>query len=172
MRSLAQARTPVPLSAGSNAGLFSGPWQDLRYAVRTIRQQPGFAAVVVATLALGIAVNTLTFTIVNAAVLRPLPFEDPDQLVRLSVANDDAQNPVANPSYLEVLDWQQARRTFEHIAVLAERRMDLSGDRATTCAGGDGVRILEPGSTCCGSGQPLDARSRLRTIVPALHRSC
>jgi putative ABC transport system permease protein len=126
--SLAQPRTPVSLPAGPDGGLLHGTWQDLRYAVRALRLQPGFAAIVVGTLALGIAVNTLTFTIVNAAVLRPLPFEDPDQLVRLSVANDDAQNPVTNPSYLEVLDWQQARRTFEHIAVLAERRMDLSGD--------------------------------------------
>ena len=130
LRSLAQARTPAPPPTGPNGGLLGGTWQDFRYAVRAVRRQPGFAAVVVATLALGIAVNTIVFTIVNAAVLRPLPFDAPDRLVRLNVANvGNAQNPVAPLSYLDLQDWQQARRTFEQIAAVAERRVDLSGDR-------------------------------------------
>src|SRR4030095_2844416 len=99
LRGLTQLRaTPLP-PAGPSGGPRRGIGQDLRYALRTVRQQPGFAAVIVATLALGIAVNTLTFTIVNAAVLRPLPFEAPDRLVRLNVANvANAQNPVARLS--------------------------------------------------------------------------
>ncbi|HEY7186332.1 MAG TPA: ABC transporter permease [Vicinamibacterales bacterium] len=130
MRGLAQAHIPTPISPGTpDRGLLSGAWQDLRYAARMIRRQPGFAAIIVATLAAGIAVNTLVFTIVNGAALRPLPFDEPEQLVRLRVTTADARSPVSNLSYLDVHDWQEARRTFEHIAVAAERMMDLSGDQ-------------------------------------------
>jgi len=130
MRGLAQAHTPTPISPGTpDRSLLSGVWHDLRYASRMIRRQPGFAAVIVATLAAGIAVNTLVFTIANGAVLRPLPFDEPNQIVRLRVTNTDARIPVNNLSYLEVRDWQEARRTFEHIAIADERMMDLSGDQ-------------------------------------------
>jgi predicted permease len=110
------------------------PWlddfaRDVRHALRMVRRSPVVAAVVIATLAIGIAVNALVFTIVNAAVLRPLPFEDPDQIVRLSVTTGNARNPTADLSYLDLQDWQQARRTFEHIAAADDRMVDLSGDQ-------------------------------------------
>jgi predicted permease len=129
MRGLAQAHAPAPIPPDGHRGLVRGVSHDLRYAVRTIRRQPGFSAVVVATLAIGMAVNTLVFTIVNAAVLRPMPFEAPHELVRLAVDTGNPQNPYADLSYLDVLDWQQARRTFEHIAAADERGVDLSGDQ-------------------------------------------
>jgi putative ABC transport system permease protein len=60
-----------------------------------MRKQPGFTAIVVLTLGLGIAVNATVFTIVNALVLRPLPFEDSDRIVQLNVWNpDNAENPI------------------------------------------------------------------------------
>ena len=64
---------------------FSGLWQDVRYAARMLRKQPGFAATIVLTLGLGIAANTVVFTIVNGALLRELPFEDAERIVSLGV---------------------------------------------------------------------------------------
>ena len=130
MQGLSQARTPAPIVHGQHGGgLLRGVWQDLRYAVRTVKRQPGFSATIVLTLGLGIAVNTTVFTIVNAAVLRPLPFEDAERLVRLGVLNtQNAQNPSSGLSYLDLQDWRTARRTFEDIAAFNDTGMDVSDD--------------------------------------------
>jgi predicted permease len=90
--------------------------QDLRYAVRTLRQKPSFAAVALATLALGIGATTVMFTLVNGVLLKPLPYSDPGRLVAvnghtdgLKVAGFDLQRL----AYLDFLDCQRQSRSLD-----------------------------------------------------------
>src|SRR5215472_10060942 len=85
--------------------------QDIRYGARLLRKNLGFAAVVVLTLALGIGANTAIFSIINAVLLRPLPFKDQDRLVQLWETESAPGNyPLTGPDYL---DWQAQSKTLE-----------------------------------------------------------
>jgi hypothetical protein len=106
---------------------FSGLWQDVRFAARLLRKQPGFAAAIVLTLGLGIAANTTVFTIVNGALLRGLPFEDAERIVSLGVRNlGNGESQGSGLSYPDLQDWRTAKRTFEGIGAAAERGVDVS----------------------------------------------
>jgi putative ABC transport system permease protein len=100
-------------------------WRDLRYAVRTLARSPGFTAVAVLTLALGVGANTAIFSVVNAVLLRPLPYEQPDRLVKVEEINPDG-NP-NTVSFLNYADWRQAGGPFESLAVFREIAVNLTG---------------------------------------------
>ena len=82
-------------------------WQDLRYAFRILRTHPGFTAVVVLSLALGIGANTAIFSIVNAYILRPMPVDSPDRLVTVYFTAPRWGKELAGLSYPELLDYRK-----------------------------------------------------------------
>src|SRR5579863_7460226 len=91
-------------------------WQDLRYAARVLRQAPGFTLSAVLVLAIGIGANSAIFSLVDAVLLRPLPFAHPNSLVRLyEAAPGYAYNRV---SPLNFLDWSEQNRSFAAMAAV------------------------------------------------------
>src|SRR5215469_12658108 len=91
-----------------------GQGQDLRYALRQLRKNPGFTAVAALTLALGIGANTAIFSVVNAVLLNPLPFQNANRIVSLFEATPNF--PQGSISYPNFLDWQRDNRAFEAMA--------------------------------------------------------
>jgi putative ABC transport system permease protein len=89
--------------------------RDIRYGIRGLLSRPGFAAIAVLTLALGIGANTAIFSVVNAVLLRPLPYVEADQLVMPWGTRTDPQERT-NVSYPDFVDWQAQTKTLEHIA--------------------------------------------------------
>ena len=92
-------------------------FQDVRYALRTLRTSIGFAAVAVLTLALGIGANTAVFTVVNGVLLRPLPYPDQDRLVTLWSARQDGSIG-SLPSYPDFLSWHDQSESFTGMAFI------------------------------------------------------
>jgi putative ABC transport system permease protein len=106
----------------------SGPssaLHDVRYAVRRLRNSPGFSAVAIATVALAIGANTAMFSFVNGVMLSPLPYPEPDRIVRvLERPPSGGRNGV---STLDYLDWAKQNGVFEHIAAEVGWRATLTG---------------------------------------------
>src|SRR5882724_11709069 len=105
------------VSAASWESVLETCWQDLRFGLRTLRKSPGFTAIAVLTLALGIGANTEIFTIVNSVVLKPLPYPQPDRLVKLfeTQLSDGTVGTVAPANFF---DWRQQSQSFENIAAI------------------------------------------------------
>jgi len=101
--------------------------QDTRYALRTLRKNPGFTAVAVLTLALGIGANTAIFSVVYAVLLKPLPFTNPDQLVTAFQANKQQGVAETGCSYLNFEEWRAQNHVFSEMAGNLAHQLTLTG---------------------------------------------
>lgn len=108
--------------------------QDLRYGLRVMRKSPGFTAVALIVLALGIGGNTAIFSIVNGVLLQPLPYPRADQLVYIRSAEPSRGIPPVVASYADYLDWKQQAHSFSNMGTYVSDSFNLS-------AGGESTQV-------------------------------
>src|SRR6266568_2732112 len=108
--------------------------KDLRYAFRQLLKNPGFTTVAVLTLALGIGANTATFSVVDGVLLKPLPYEEPGQLVQVWEApGPGGRNSVSPGAFL---DWREHSTVFENLSLRQHTDMNLTGEGEPERVGG------------------------------------
>ncbi len=104
---------------------------DIKFGIRQLIKSPGFTTVAVLTLAIGISANITMFSVVNAVLLRPLPFEDADRLVFVQQHNKQ-HGMSTNFSYPDFLDWREQNQVFEDFAAYAPAQFDMIEDQGTS----------------------------------------
>ncbi len=127
LRAVERTNAPEPaiLGAQNKSHLFAGLAQDLRYGFRTLRNNPGFTAVAMLALALGIGANTAIFTVVNSVLLQPLAYRDPGRLLRIYETSPDfSQYSVAYPNYL---DWRRDNHSFTDMGASRNNDFNFTG---------------------------------------------
>jgi putative ABC transport system permease protein len=131
-------------------GPMSAIWQDVRHALRLLGRSPGFTIVAVLTLALGIGANAAMFAVVNAVLLKPLPFVDPERLMLVHLLAPDRQ---ASPGVFREAVWSypkyrtflEVQRSFDDAALFSSRDFSLSGDAEPERVRGEVVTERYPG---------------------------
>ncbi|MGA7925725.1 MAG: ABC transporter permease [Candidatus Sulfotelmatobacter sp.] len=118
---------PVKVGARSKGDTLQSLLQDLRYAIRQLRKSPGFTSVALFTLALGIGANTSIFSAVNAVLLRPLPYRDPNRLVYIWSAEKARGINQSTVSIPDFRDWQQQNHVFAGMTALFASTFNFSG---------------------------------------------
>jgi putative ABC transport system permease protein len=134
--------------------------QDFRYALRQFRKSPGFAAVAVITLALGIGFNTAIFSVVNAVLLRPLAFADASRLVRVWHVPPEKSFPGMTTfpvSAANYLDWERENQVFDHMAIYTYHGF--------TVTGGDTPEQLAAGAVSSGFFATLGVQPKLGRVL-------
>jgi putative ABC transport system permease protein len=130
IRGLARVERRVPLEPpvlGKGRQAFMATlWQDLKYAARSLRLNPGYTAIVLATLALGIGANAAIFSVADAVMLRPFPYPDMERLVVLNETTRGGQQQmsVAWPTFQ---DWQAQNQSFESLGIYRNTAVNLTG---------------------------------------------
>src|SRR5712664_675502 len=115
--------------------------QNFRYALRSLAKQPLFTAIVILTFALGIGANTAVFSVLNAVLLRPLPFQEPQNLVALGeFDNSEKTDPgteINSISYLDYVDWRDQNQAFDGVAIYTNQTVSTltDGNEATHVQG-------------------------------------
>lgn len=102
--------------------------QDLRYGLRTMIKKPGFAAIAIITLALGIGANTAIFSLISAVLVEPLKYSEPERLVMVWEDSTAAGFPRDTPAPANYADWKAQNHSFQDMAAIDERSYDLTGD--------------------------------------------
>jgi putative ABC transport system permease protein len=101
-------------------------WQDLRYGLRMFARKPGFTVVAVMTLALGIGANTAIFSVVNAVMLQPLPYQKPEDLMLVRHIDKTKGTKSESVGYADFQDWKAQNRVFEDLATFRQRSFALA----------------------------------------------
>ncbi len=102
-------------------------WNDLRFSGRMLLKRPAFTFIALLALVLGIGANTAMFSVVNAVLLRPLPFKNPDRLVMLwERSPGTGKTNVANPQNFK--EWERRTQSFERMAAYIDTTVDIAGD--------------------------------------------
>ena len=133
-------------------------WQDMRYALRMLRKSPGFTAIAVLTIALGIGATTAIFSVVDATLLHPLPYPQPEQLVRIE---DDLPGVGAQDVGMSVPEWQDLQRSgiFEYVSPIGGGDVNLTGASQP-----ERIRFLERRAELfCAAGRKTAVGSRVQS---------
>lgn len=112
-------RAPAPVRASKGDRSMTNLWQDVRFALRTLKKSPGFAATVIVTLALGIGVNTAMFSIANAVLWSSLPYAQPERLVSVAEVGPADSETVWGATYPTFRDWQAQADSVDGMAATA-----------------------------------------------------
>jgi putative ABC transport system permease protein len=102
-------------------------WQDLRFGARMLRKSPGFTTVAALTLALGIGANSAVFSILDAVLIRPLPYPHAERLVKADTYNLKSGDFYGKASYPDFMDWTEQNHFFDKLAVYEEKTFNLAG---------------------------------------------
>jgi hypothetical protein len=143
--------------------------QDVRYAARILRKNPGFTTAAVLTLALSIGANTAIFSLVNAVLLRPLPFRNPDRLAMVWEDLSFMGFPQNTPAPANFVDWKNRNHVFEDMAAMHGDLMNLTGDGQPEEVE---VKIVTANFFPLLGVRPLAGRAFLHGRRPAWCRAC
>ncbi len=102
-------------------------FNDLKFAIRSLLKRPGFALVVIVTLSLGIGANTAIFSVVNAVLLSPLPYKDPERLMAVWAKSTNRNLTNQPVSFLNYTDWKEQNQSFEQLAAIRAESLSLTG---------------------------------------------
>ncbi|MFL6527782.1 MAG: ADOP family duplicated permease [Chthoniobacterales bacterium] len=120
-------QNPTPMGTQRKSSMIGDLGQDMKYGLRMLAKNPAFTAIAVLALALGIGANSAIFSVVNAILLRPLPYRNPDQLVVIWENATHLGFPKNTPSPANFLDWRQQATLFSGMSAFAERSYNLTG---------------------------------------------